>query len=68
MLKEITLDDTELIVQLRSEPEVYRYFLSPHRITVSEHIKWYTEHYLSDPDRIECTASALSAGTPPPLL
>lgn len=48
ILREISGDDTDFIVGLRSNPEVYRYFKHPHRLTVEEHEGWYREIYLQN--------------------
>lgn len=48
ILREIREDDTGFIVGLRSDPEVYRYFKHPHRLTVEEHEGWYREVYLQN--------------------
>lgn len=45
-LREIRDDDTDFIVELRSDPEVYRYFKHPHRLTAEEHEEWYRKVYL----------------------
>ena len=55
-LREIEEKDGDFIVRLRSDPEVYRYFVSPHRITREEHLNWYRNHYLHDDDRIDWIA------------
>lgn len=47
-LREIRDDDTDFIVELRSDPKVYQYFKYPHRLTVEEHEKWYREVYLQN--------------------
>ena len=55
-LREIEEKDGDFIVRLRSDPEVYRYFVFPHRITREEHLNWYRNHYLQDDDRIDWIA------------
>lgn len=55
-LKEITEEDTEFVVMLRSEPEVYRYFFSSHKITSAEHIEWFRKQYLHDGSRFDYVA------------
>lgn len=47
-LREIRDDDTDFIVELRSDPEVYRYFKHPHRLTAEEHEEWYRKVYLQN--------------------
>lgn len=51
--KEIELSDSEFIVGLRENPQVYKFFLNPHRITIQEHINWFRNNYLNNPDRID---------------
>lgn len=48
ILREIRDDDTDFIVRLRSDPEVYRYFKHPHQLSVEEHEGWYREVYLQN--------------------
>lgn len=48
ILREIRDDDTDFIVGLRSDPEVYQYFKHPHQLTAREHEKWYREVYLKN--------------------
>ena len=47
-MQEITEADTDFIVELRSNPEAYRYFLAPHPLQKQEHIFWYRDRYLND--------------------
>ena len=49
----ISDNDTEDIVRWRSDPDVYKYFKSPHMITVDEHLNWYKNTYLYNEDRID---------------
>ena len=55
-LREIEEKDAVFIVRLRSDPEVYRYFVSPHRITQEEHLNWYRNRYLQDNSRADWIA------------
>lgn len=55
-LVEISLSDTDDLVNWRSDPNVYRYFLNPHALTKEEHIKWYQEKYLMDTQRFDWIA------------
>lgn len=48
IMREIAESDTDFIVELRSNPEAYRYFLAPHPLQKQEHICWYRERYLKD--------------------
>lgn len=52
-LKGITESDADTIVNLRSIPEVYRYFLNPHQITKEEHLRWYFGKYIQDNNRLD---------------
>lgn len=46
ILRGINESDAVDIVEWRSDPDVYKYFKSPHRITVKEHFYWYNNVYL----------------------
>ena len=48
LLRNINLSDTRNIVLWRSDPNVYRYFLTPKKLTESEHESWYRNRYLKD--------------------
>ena len=56
-LRGISEEDTGFIVKLRSNPEVFKFFVSSHKITAEEHIKWFKESYLSNVNRIDWIAS-----------
>lgn len=51
-LREIAECDSDLIVKWRSEPDVYPFFCSPHRITKEEHLQWFNNRYLKDDNQI----------------
>ncbi len=53
ILRGIDESDAECIVKWRSVPEVFRYFLSPHQITLEEHMNWYQNRYLSNEKRFD---------------
>lgn len=53
LLRGINESDAELIVKWRSEPDVYKYFKAPHKITVDEHLYWYHNRYLSNENRFD---------------
>ncbi len=55
-LRGISEEDTQAIVSLRSEPNVYKFFISPHQITVEEHLAWYKNNYLFNEDRLDWIA------------
>ena len=52
-LSEITEDDTETIMALRNDPEVFAYFLRPHALERDEHLNWFHNVYEKDPDRFD---------------
>ena len=56
ILRNITEEDTPVIVKWRSDPAVYRFFLSPHPLTEEEHLKWFRENYSSHPTRFDWMA------------
>ena len=45
--------DAEDVIRWRSEPSVYRFFKSPHKISAEEHSSWFKTIYLKDIDRFE---------------
>ena len=45
--------DAEQIVAWRSDPDVYRYFKSPHKISLEEHLNWYKNSYLNSASRYD---------------
>ena len=53
LLRGINESDAELIVRWRSDPEVYRYFKSPHKISLAEHMNWYSNSYLESANRLD---------------
>lgn len=55
-LREIDESDTATVVRLRSDPDVYRYFKNPHKLTEEEHISWYRNRYLPDANRTDWIA------------
>lgn len=56
ILDEIEESDVDFILECRSNPEVYKYFLNPHKITRKEHLCWYRDKYISDGNRIDWIA------------
>lgn len=52
-LREISEDDTSKIVEWRSDPEIYKLFLNPHKLTVQEHTSWFHNEYINNQNRIE---------------
>ncbi len=64
IMREITESDTDFIVELRSDPEAYRYFLAPHPLQKQEHIRWYRGRYLRDDFQSSYIARSKSEKTP----
>ena len=58
----IRREDAETIVLWRSDPDVYQYFYTPHAITMEEHMTWYNENYLNNPDRMSWMCIQKSTG------
>ena len=56
-LRGIEEEDTGFILKLRSDPEVFQYFVSPYKITEAEHIKWFRNSYLKNENRIDWVAT-----------
>lgn len=56
VLREITEEDTNIIVEWRSNPEAYRFFKNPTPITIESHLNWYHSQYLEDSNRIDYIA------------
>ena len=63
LLKGISEEDTGFIVELRSNPDVFKYFVFPHMVIKEEHIQWYRNNYLINENRIDWIAQA-SSGVP----
>ncbi len=53
ILRGINETDVIEIVEWRSDPEVYQYFKSPHKITVQEHFNWFNNSYLQNDKRMD---------------
>ncbi|MBR0279184.1 MAG: GNAT family N-acetyltransferase [Synergistaceae bacterium] len=62
ILRGITEDDAPEIVEWRSDPEAYKFFRSPHRITMDEHLSWYRNNYLSNNNRFDWICVDKSSG------
>ena len=63
ILRGITEDDAPEIVEWRSDPEAYKFFRSPHRITMDEHLSWYRNNYLSNENRFDWMCFEKSSGS-----
>lgn len=55
-LREITEQDAQTIVEMRNDPQVYRFFRAPHAVTLEEHLHWYRMKYLMQADRFDWIA------------
>lgn len=64
ILTDMTEEDAQNVVRWRSDPEVYRYFLNPHEITVEEHLGWFRNSYAKNADRIDWVVRVKSTGEP----
>lgn len=53
LLRGINESDAEDIVEWRSDPEVYRFFKFPHKLSIEEHINWYRHHYINNENRLD---------------
>lgn len=63
-LNEITEMDTPFLVAWRSDPEIYRYFLTPRPLKPEEHLAWFWETYLPDENCCQWMAAEKDSGTP----
>ena len=55
-LSDMTEEDAPFVVEWRSDPDVYRFFVSPHKITLEEHLNWFRTRYRFDNDRYDWVA------------
>lgn len=60
--REIEEQDAQFIVDVRSEPDVYRYFVDPHRITLEEHLHWFRDIYPHNEKRTDYIAVDKATG------
>lgn len=56
IFREIEADDAQFIVAVRSDPDVYRYFVDPHQITLEEHLNWFLNVYPHNDKRTDYIA------------
>ena len=56
IMRGITEEDTHAIITLRSDPNVYKYFISPHQITKEEHLSWFKNNYIFNENRLDWIA------------
>ena len=62
-LRQIDETDADSIVCLRGDEEVYKFFLNPTKLTVSEHKKWYEFSYILSDNRIDWIAVDDNSGS-----
>ena len=62
VFREITADDALFIVEERSKPEVFRYFVDPHQITLEEHMNWFRHIYPGNDKRTDYIAFDKASG------
>ena len=55
-MRGIAEEDTNAIVVMRSNPDVYRFIVSSHQITEEEHLNWFRNSYLFNKSRIDWIA------------
>lgn len=55
-LSDMTDKDALSIVEWRSNPDVYRFFVSPHELTLEEHLNWFRNRYVYDTNRFDWVA------------
>ncbi len=58
-LSDMTEKEAAYVVEWRSDPDVYRYFMSPHEITIEEHLNWFKNRYISDQNRFDWVAFSI---------
>ena len=56
VLSDITEDDAPAVVEWRSDPDIYKFFVSPHKLTLEEHLDWYRNRYVYDANRFDWIA------------
>ena len=64
LIREITINDTDFIVALREDPDVYKHFLNKRKITKDEHKNWFLNSYLNDMNRLDYIAFEIKSGDP----
>ena len=55
-LSDMTENEAPSVVEWRSDPEVYKYFVSPHKISLEEHLNWFRNRYVYDTNRFDWIA------------
>jgi len=56
MLRNMKLEDSDFVVELRTDENVYKYFKNREKIDKNKHILWYKNIYLKDDNRIDFVA------------
>lgn len=64
ILREIEETDTDILVQWRSDPKIYKFFIHAHELTPQEHIKWFRESYMYNENRIDWICYIKETGIP----
>lgn len=55
-LRQIDETDADSIVMMRSEKDVYQYFLNPVKLTIEDHKKWFRDCYSKNDERMDWIA------------
>lgn len=53
ILREIDESDANEIVKWRSTEDVFKFFKSPHKLSVDEHMNWFRNFYQQNKDRLD---------------
>jgi len=56
--------DAGWIIAWRTDLDVYKYFKSPHAVTLAEHRNWFRNNYLFNDNRVDFFAIGKSSGIP----
>ena len=52
-MKPMELSDSDFVVRLKSNYDVYRFFGDPHPLSLEEHVRWFSLVYSHDISRLE---------------
>ncbi len=55
-------EHAEVVVGLRNDENVFKYFKNPHRITLEEHINWFKTRYTNDERRFDFVIALKDTG------
>ena len=61
-MRQIDETDASAIVSLRSDENVYKFFLNPIKLTVEDHLSWYHNSYCNNTNRIDWVAVTDNGG------